>query len=165
MSQVSTLFKQATTANTRTQNGMAAHSTTNSHCMDLFFEIGSARNMDLSTKFSLAFAENADLAVRLLQYNRDIRQGQGERQMFRNLFAELIRYDSELASRVMVKIPELGRWDDVLVAINTPLEHQALSMVATALNNGLEAQKILETLDSLSEDQAKEIYLKIINHS
>jgi len=42
--------------------------------------------------------------------------GCGERQTFKNIFMHIEKSDINLFKRVAVKIPELGRWDDLLVA-------------------------------------------------
>lgn len=97
----------------RTDNGMKAHANTGDAVLDLFTNIGTARGKDITHLFTAALAENTDLTLRTLLYARDIRGGSGERQTFRNLLSKLEAQDSVLASKLMHKIPELGRWDDM----------------------------------------------------
>lgn len=127
------------TSSARTENGMAAHNTTGQYTLDLFGKIGSARHADLTQTFLNAYIENADVATRILLWARDARGGSGERETFRKLFALLIKEDVEQAAKVLAKVPELGRWDDVLVAMGTKLESQAVEMIRDALaaDNGL----------------------------
>lgn len=120
-----------------TANGAATYATSHNACVDLFGISGSARNMDKGTlvrMFDNAYGENPEVAVRIMQWLRDVRGGAGERQAFRNLFAYLIEDHLEIAKRVLVKVPEIGRWDDVLVAVNTPLEPEAFELIRAGLN-------------------------------
>lgn len=121
---------------TRTENGMRAHESTGSRVLNLFSTIGSARGVDLRSQLQAALSESEDLTVRTLLWARDIREGAGERQTFRNLLVALEAANPELAGDLMHKIPELGRWDD-LFAYTDPLNRQkAFQMYAEALRNG-----------------------------
>ena len=127
---------------TRTTNGMVAHKNTGSAVLDLFSNIGSSRGLDLTNLFFSALEENEELALRVLLWARDIRGGAGERAQFRNLLSALERYSPVLAARVLRRIPELGRWDDVL-CVQEPINKQlAFSMIRDelTLKNGLAAK-------------------------
>lgn len=133
---MSKLFDAATTGDARTTNGCATNSTTSNLNLDLFFAIGGSRGKNLSSMFSSAYRENDDYALRIMQHARDVRGGAGERQQFRDLFAWLIKNKPEMAARIAVKIPEIGRWDDVLVMLGTPLQDLALEMIREGLAQG-----------------------------
>jgi len=120
----------------RTENGMKAWATSDSKVLDLFGKIGSGRGRDMSREFSTAVAEDANLAVRVLLWARDVRGGAGERQTFRSLLASLEAANPALAGRVMHKVPELGRWDDLFVYRDPINRKNALRMFADALMNG-----------------------------
>jgi hypothetical protein len=126
----------------RTANGMRAQKTTSSSVLDLFGAIGSARGKDLSQTFMSAVGENEDLAVRTLLWARDIRGGAGERQTFRKLLSALERANPALAKRLIYKIPELGRWDDLFTYADAENRNEAFSFIADALadGNGLTAK-------------------------
>jgi hypothetical protein len=120
----------------RTENGAKAWATSDSKVLDLFGKIGSSRGCDLTPAFSAALAEDEKLAVRVLLWARDVRSGAGERQTFRNLLRALESQNPTLAGRVMHKVPELGRWDD-LFSYQDPINRRnALRMFADALMNG-----------------------------
>ena len=75
----------------KTENGAVALNTTSSNCLDLFGRAGAVRNMNKDEKqimFDSAFKENADIALKLLFYTRDIRGGYGERDTFREVGIE-----------------------------------------------------------------------------
>lgn len=136
-----TTFAQAATeyvANTpaRTANGMKAFSTSKSAVLDLFGLMGSARGTDISKQFAAALAENLDLTVRMLLWARDIRGGAGERQTFRNLLGELEKFNPELAGRLIRKVPELGRWDDLFSYKDAINRKNAFAFIAEALSKG-----------------------------
>jgi hypothetical protein len=135
MSFVNALKNQTASKPARTANGMKANSTSKSNVLDLFGVIGSARGSDITKQFVASMTENADLTVRMLLWARDIRGGAGERATFRNLLVELEKTDPALAGRLMSKVPELGRWDD-LFAYRDPLNRQkAFAFIREALAN------------------------------
>lgn len=123
----------------RTTNGMKARKSTTSSCVDLFFKIGASRGKNVVPDFTGAFVENRDYAIRIAQWARDIRQGAGERKIFRDVLVNLIKHDQDAAIALLHKVPTLGRWDDVLVLVGTELESYAFEMVRQALakNDGL----------------------------
>ena len=127
---------------TQTTNGMVALKSSFNHNVDLFAKIGSARGVDLSSMFRKAYSEDSNLAVRNLLWVRDIRGGAGERQTFRSLMNQLAREcHITYVARVVSKIPEVGRWDDLweLIGLNQQLDFLITEMVAQALldKNGL----------------------------
>lgn len=135
MSYLDTLQRNASKTTARTENGAVTHSTSSNAVLD-FFALAGAKRHDVNgarTLFRKAFAEDKQLAVRALFYLRDVRGGQGERQLFRDLFRDLVRMDLELAERLVAFIPEYGRWDDLFhvgltVGVNRS-EHNALTSV------------------------------------
>ena len=104
------------TKTARTENGAVTHSTTTNAVLDFFALAGAKRNdiPGAKTLFRKAFQEDRQLAIRALFYLRDIRGGQGERTLFRELFKELTRLDLGAAEKVIGFVPEYGRWDDVI---------------------------------------------------
>jgi hypothetical protein len=136
---MNSFVKAVKTQGARTDNGMKALKSTTSSCVDLFFKIGASRGKNVIPDFAGAFVENRDYAMRITQWARDIRQGAGERKIFRDVLVNLIKHDQDAAVALARKIPVLGRWDDVLVLIGTEIEHVAYDMVREALakNDGL----------------------------
>jgi hypothetical protein len=115
-----TALQSEGTKTARTENGAVTHSTTTNAVLDFFALAGAKRNdiAGAKTLFRKAFAEDRQLAIRALFYLRDIRGGQGERNLFRVLFKELIRMDLSVAEQVLPWVPEYGRWDDVVSFYN-----------------------------------------------
>jgi hypothetical protein len=123
---------------TKTENGMKTRKSSLSSVVDFFYGVGGNRaNPENSLKlFTAALQEDVDLAIRVLLWSRDVRGGAGERNQFRIMLQYLAMNELELGKRVLTKIPELGRWDDILSLIGTPLEPEALEFISSALNAG-----------------------------
>jgi hypothetical protein len=141
----------------RTANGMKARDTTASPVLDLFGLIGSARGSDITAQFTKALVEDANLTVRMLLWARDIREGSGERQTFRNLLAHLESHDPTLAGKLMHKVPELGRFDDLFSYSDPQNRKQALRFYAQTLVNGPKAKLMLNNIDEMTEDECQSI--------
>lgn len=128
----------------RTANGMRARSTTSNANLDLFGSIGASRGKNILPQFQAAYAENKDLALRIAQWARDVRGGSGERKLYRDilLFIEQTEPRLLVESRLLDNLPELGRFDDLLIFTNTEVKRKAYTIIAKALNagNGLAAK-------------------------
>jgi hypothetical protein len=131
---MTTLF-EAVNASAVTSNGAVTNSSSLNKNVDLFFLAGASRGKDITSTFAGALVEDSEVAIRVLEWARDARGGAGERETFRKLFGYVIRSEPKLAERLLVKVPELGRWDDVLMTFGTVLERDALRMIAFALND------------------------------
>lgn len=110
---------------TLTENQGLAHKSTGSALYDLFALGGAYRSRsdeDCILLFRNAYAENPEYALKCLFYQRDIREGQGERRFFRVCLRDLANTDVEAARRNLQYIAEYGRWDDFYTFVGTPLE-------------------------------------------
>jgi hypothetical protein len=127
---------------TRTANGMVARKSTASACVDLFFKIGASRGKDITKDFVAAYAEDKEVALRIAQWVRDVRGGAGEREIFRQILKYLDKHDPDAAAKLLMKVPEIGRWDDIFVVESKPLKTKAFTMLGDALRakNGLAAK-------------------------
>jgi hypothetical protein len=136
-------FEKAMVArDTLTQNGMVTNSGTGSPLLDLFFDIGAMRTRtqeEKLNKFYAAYFTNKLLAMKMLFYSRDIRGGQGERQLFRDIISDLASNDPEVVLNNLGLIPEYGRWDDLLclIGINPELD----TAVEQTIFNGILAPR------------------------
>lgn len=122
-----------------TENGMPTHSSSGSYLVDLFFKMGASRQVpekDLENLFLAACAEDLEIAVRCMFYNRDIRGGQGERRSFRIFLRTLLEYFPELAETVIPLVPEYGRWDDLFVLYQTPSWEYAKDFILFTIKEG-----------------------------
>ncbi|MBQ5312705.1 MAG: DUF2828 family protein [Oscillospiraceae bacterium] len=127
---------------TYTENGALTHQSTNSECLDLFATIGAIRfadDSDVVARFIRAYCEDADLAMKILFFGRDVRGGLGERKVFRTI----IRYLADTNPASVVKnipyIAEFGRFDDLLCLFGTSCQDEALKAIKTQLDADLDA--------------------------
>jgi hypothetical protein len=157
---MSTLLNAMQTKDSFTENGMSTNSSSLNLCVDLFFQIGAMRGQDkqrLINVFTKAFGENSLTAMRLLFWARDVRGGAGERKIFRDIIEYLAANRTDALRKNLHLIAEFGRWDDLLVLVGTPLEKEALELIAEALNAKTKAEQVLKNLDSLSEDECAKL--------
>lgn len=126
----------------RTANGMKARKSSANACVDLFYTIGASRGKNIIPAFTAAYVENSDLALRIAQWARDVRDGSGERQVFRDILVHLEKTNPEDAMRLIAKIPDIGRYDDLLVFNTQPAKEKAFTLLGDALRakNGLAAK-------------------------
>jgi Domain of unknown function (DUF2828) len=126
----------------RTTNGMLARKSTANACVDLFFAAGASRGKNIIPQFTAAYVEDAELALRIAQWLRDARGGAGERELFRQILVHLEQVNPTDAKRLLGKIPEIGRYDDLLVFKSQPMKASAFTLLGDALRagNGLAAK-------------------------
>jgi len=128
--------------NTRTTNHMPAYSTTNSALLDLFFEIGNAREVteDMLDKCAKAYDESPQGLMAILLWARDCREGAGRRNVPRILLRKWFEADvlePHTAYEILWRFVEVGRWDDVWkVALDTPYKGVVADLVKKALYKG-----------------------------
>ena len=135
----STFVNAVVNQSAHTENGMKARQSTANALTDLFFKIGAMRGQDVIPAWTAARVANPDLATRIALWARDVRGGAGERKIFRDILVEMSNSQDGRTYQVMQKVPELGRWDDLLVLIGTVYEKPAMEMIRNALedSNGL----------------------------
>jgi hypothetical protein len=126
---------------TRTENNMPAYKTTYNACLDLFFLGAAYRQRDeheIRELFQRAYREDKEVALKILAYFRDAREGAGERRFFRTCLHWLGMSNADFN---IAYIPEIGRWDDVITLIDTPMRSKILDVIAGELRkdkpNGL----------------------------
>ena len=130
-------FLTSMSNSTQTANGGATNASSLNSCVDLFFQIGSMRSNseeDILVAWTKAFLENPQTALKILFWARDVRQGAGERRVFRTILTHLAERNPNLFTQNLVsQIPEFGRWDDLFVFFGTAVERQAAIVIENAL--------------------------------
>ena len=120
----------------RTTNGMKARKSTSNACVDLFYKIGASRGKNITPDFVAAMAEDKELALRIALWVRDVRQGAGERQLFRDILLYLEQTDHDAAVALIKKVPALGRFDDLLIFKTPELKTVAFNLLGDHLRQG-----------------------------
>lgn len=99
-----------------TENGALGYATTGKALLDLNYSVASLRSASeekIIEKYIAAFAENKILATKWLFFARDVREGLGERRLFRTIIKEIAKTNPEIVSAIVELIPIYGRWDDL----------------------------------------------------
>lgn len=127
---------------TYTENGAVTYRSSFSDCVDLFGTIGALRNQsneDILSRFIRAYAENPDTAMKILFYARDIRGGLGERRVFRTIIRWLACNEPASLRKNLGFIAEYGRWDDLIVLLDTPCRNDAVAVIREQLSEDIKA--------------------------
>ena len=147
---------QKTTNKTKyTLNGAATNDSTLDANLDYFSLAGAMRSRAGDTRdlFAKAFAKDPLTALRTLFYLRDIRGGQGERDVFRAGLQELEDIAPEVAKNVVSNdyIGEYGRYDDLLSFRNGETLAAVAEFVKAKLAEDEKAMKSGETVSLLAK--------------
>lgn len=113
-----------------TENGAIGYSTTGKKILDLNFQIPSLRTLsdnEVADKFVEAYLEQPVVATLWLFYVRDVREGLGERRLFKVCLPYL-------AKKVDIKglielIPQYGRYDDTFVLMECGYKKEVISFI------------------------------------
>lgn len=127
MNLLDSLKQKNTILNTK---GSEYYRSTYDNNLDVFILL--SRHMDdkkVLRMFHRALDENESLALANLLYLLDIRNGKGERHLFKLIYHDLCLNYPNLALKVLPFISELGRYDYLLVGINTPIEKETLDYI------------------------------------
>lgn len=120
----------------RTENGALGYATCHP-LVDMNFKVTSYRNCsedEIIGDFIKALNEDFALAVAWMFYARDVREGLGERRLFRTLFKYLAETHSDLAKQLLEVIAEYGRWDDLMVLLQTPVHDDVVALIKNQLS-------------------------------
>lgn len=123
-----------------TENGALGYRTTGKELLDINFSVSSMRNMSeqkIIDKFVKTFYEDKLLAVKWLFYAADVREGMGERRLFRICFSYLAKNHKDIAKAVLQLIPEYTRWDNLFVVLDTELFKEAAELIQHQLMEDL----------------------------
>lgn len=130
---------------TVTDNGAAAYKNSgNGFLLDLFAVIGALRERDerdISSMWKKARNADKNLADSLILYARSIKEGCGERRTGRILLKELAFLDPKKVERNFETIVNCGRWDDLWILIDTPVEDAMWAFVQEQLKKDVVAMK------------------------
>jgi hypothetical protein len=139
---------------TLTENGALTNKSTLNSVLDWFGAGGSLRQrtpQDVITIFSKAYAQDRLLALKILFYFRDVRQGQGERNTFRILMNWLAKNYSDAALKNVENVPFYGRFDDLYCLVGTPLEKNAFQLFAKQLKEDTKNMRKGESVSLLAK--------------
>ena len=125
-----------------TENGAVGYKSSKSALVDINYKVASLRNSDedeIVALFDEAFKENKEYALKWLFFARDIREGLGERRLFRICYKRLFELDNILFKQNLHNIAEYGRWDDLvsLIGISYCIDKRIASMILEQLTQDI----------------------------
>lgn len=129
-----------------TENGAVAHASTLDANLDFFSRAGAMRGRitEALALFERAYAEDPQLAMRNLFFMRDVRGGNGERDLFRKCIMSL---SQEHRAKVIPMIAEYGRWDDLL---SLPMT-EVYSLIKKQLDQDIKKMRAGENISLLGK--------------
>ena len=120
----------------RTWNNAVTNESTLNFNLDMFAYSSRDPKQDYEknkNRFKNALIENDEIALANLLYTLDIRNGKGERALFKSYFYTLIEMNKDCAIQILPYIPELGRWDYVFEGIGTEIEENVYELIRAYL--------------------------------
>ena len=120
----------------RTWNNAVTNESTLNFNLDMFAYSSRDREQDYEknkNRFKNALIENDEIALANLLYTLDIRNGKGERALFKSYFSALIEMNKDYAIQILPYISELGRWDYVFEGIGTEIEENVYELIRAYL--------------------------------
>lgn len=130
---------------TFTTNGAVAYKTSGKKLLDFNFGISAMRNIsnsEISKKFAQVFYEDKLIAIKYLFYVSDIREGLGERKIFRACFNWLANEHPEIAKSVLNLIPEYSRWDNLSIMVeNENIKDAVIEIIGKQIVQDFENMK------------------------
>ena len=158
---------------TFTENGAATYESSTSNCLDLFAAIGAVRReseREIIDRFRKAFAEDSDIAMKILFFGRDVRGGLGERRVFRVIINWLADHEPESLRKNVAWIPEYGRYDDLMALMGTACEKDAVQVIKAQLKKDMgadaEVSLLAKWLPSVNASSKETVHMgKHIAHS
>ena len=127
---------------TLTENGAIGYKSTDSALVDINYKVSSFRNESedvIVEAFDKAYNENIEYAMKWLFFVRDIREGLGERRLFRIIYKRLFELNDNLFYKNLHNISKFGRWDDLisLIGINDVSDKIIVGIIETQLEKDL----------------------------
>lgn len=119
-----------------TENRAVGYKTTGKEILDFNYKVSSYRNKseeEIIKDFEKVWLDNKVLAMQFLFFIRDREEGLGERRLFRVIIKHLANIEPEMVGKIVPMIAEYGRYDDLLELFDTPLEIDAVSLIANQL--------------------------------
>ncbi len=148
----------------RTENRAKTFTRSGSPLLDFYAQAGAMRERPEQALelFKKAFSENQLYAIRILFYLRDVRGGQGERDLFRSCLEWVGTNHTDVFEAIVKYVSDYGRWDDLFFD-----NAVALDAIKTQLNSDTEDEapsllaKWLPTINASSKTtKAKAVWMK-----
>jgi hypothetical protein len=118
--------------NSVTENGAIGYRSTGKAIVDLNFSVPFLRGADdraIISMFLKAYGEDKTLALKWLFFARDVREGLGERRLFRVIVNYFGKAEPDEIRHLLKYFHVYGRWDDLCSLLNTSLQVDVLDYI------------------------------------
>lgn len=137
-----------------TENGALGYKTTQHNLLDMNFKVASYRSMSsaqIVNDFMNSFYEDRLLAMKWLFYARDVREGLGERRLFRVILKELANSQAEMIRKLIPAISEYGRYDDLFCLLGTDVNNDVVDAIKNTLEQDLKRMRENKSVSLLAK--------------
>lgn len=152
-----------------TENGAIAYKTSGKELVDFNFKISSYRNMtdtEIRKDYAKVFYEDTLLAIKMLFFVGDIRQGMGERRTFQVCLNWLADVHANIANAILPLIKEYNRWDSMInLCFHYNTQKEAVNLIASQLlqdendmNEGRPISLLAKWMPSINASSKTTIY-------
>ncbi|MDV4151626.1 DUF2828 family protein [Clostridium sp. AL.422] len=117
-----------------------------------------ASEEEIINKFRLILFLDTEESIKFLFFIRSIKNGLGERRIFRVLLKYLAKENTDIIEKNIRIIPKYGRWDDLYSLFDTPLEEKVIYLFKNQIQKDLTSNtpstlgKWLKSENSSSKD-------------
>lgn len=130
---------------TLTENGAVAYSTSGKEMLDFNFKLAGYRKAsveEIERDFARVYYEDPLLAVKFIFWCGDVREGAGERKVFRTGLVWLAEHKPEVARVVIPLVGEYNRFDSLLPLLDTNLRKDVSSYYKKKLKEDKQNRKM-----------------------
>lgn len=123
-----------------TEKGALGFATTFNPLLDLNFNVASFRkehDYNVEKAFAKAYYNDKFLTIKWLFFAGDVRQGLGERRLFRIGLSFLAKTEPEICIKLIPLIAEYTRFDNLLVLLDTNVKQAVIDYVKKELDEDL----------------------------
>ncbi len=100
-------------------------------------EFHKAKASIIIKEFQKVYEENDLLALKYMFYLGDVRQGLGERRIFRFILKYLSTQKPDMLKPLLKQVPEYTRWDNLWCLLDSPLKNEVLNIVHNQLKKDI----------------------------
>ncbi len=123
-----------------TENGALGFATTYNPLLDLNFNVASFRKeneYNVEKAFARAYYHDKVLTIKWLFFAGDVRQGLGERRLFRIGLSFLAEAEPDVCARLIPLVAEYTRFDNLLVLLDTKAKQFVVDYIKKELDKDL----------------------------
>lgn len=137
-----------------TENGAIGYRSTGRELLNLSYSVSSLRRRSaeyICDRFSAAFFAEKVNTLRWLFYAADVREGLGERRLFKIILRHLGNTEPKIAEALIPLVPEYTRWDNLFCLFDTRVGVCALDFIKKQLDADIAARRAGKSVSLLAK--------------